>query len=91
MRRRPLTVEVTLNLEVTHAEPEDGQFVQATSDLLGERQQAGQTVQFHVQTVPVAFGRIGLHRWRLHALKQHTSQKDEFSVGSARQPTTHES
>lgn len=68
-------MEVTLDLEVSQAEPEDGQFVQATSDLLGERQQAGQTVQFHVQTVPVAFGRIGLHRWRLHTLKQHTNKR----------------
>ena len=62
-------MEVTLDLEVSHTEPEHRQFVQATSDLLGEGQQAGQTVQLYVQTVPVAFGRIGLHRRRLHAEK----------------------
>lgn len=64
-----LTIEVTLNLEVSHAEPEHREFVQATSDLLRERQQAGQVVQLHIQAVPMAFGWIGLHRGRFYTLK----------------------
>ncbi len=64
-------MEVTLNLEVSHTEPEHRQFVQATSDLLRERQQAGQTVQLYIQAVPVAFGRIGLLGWRLCTTTQH--------------------
>lgn len=62
-------MEVTLNLEISNTEPEHRQFVQATSDLFWERQQSGEMVQLHVQTVPVAFGWIGLHRRRLHTLK----------------------
>lgn len=65
-------MEVTLNLEVSHTEPEHRQFVQATSDLFWERQQSGEMVQLHVQAVPVPFGWIGLHCRRLHTLKSHT-------------------
>lgn len=73
--RGSLTIEVTLNLEVSHTEPQHRQFVQATSDLLGERQQAGQVVQLHIQAVPVAFGRIGLHRWRFCTSKSQRRQE----------------
>lgn len=55
-----LTVKEALDLQVSHAEAQHRQLVQPSADLLGERQQAGQLVQLSVQTVPVAFGRVGL-------------------------------
>lgn len=67
--QRSLTLEAALGLQVAHTEAEHRQLVQAAPDLLGERQQAGQVIQLHVQAVAVAFGRVGLHRWRLHTLK----------------------
>lgn len=72
---RSLTVEVALNLEVSHTEPEHGQLVQATSDLLRERQQFGESVQLSIQTVTVAFGRIGLHRRRLDTETTHRDKE----------------
>lgn len=71
-------MEVTFNLEVSHTEPEHREFVQATSDLFGEGQQAGQTVQFYIQTVPVTFGRIGFHRRRFYTKRKET--QDERTV-----------
>lgn len=68
-RQRSLTLEAALGLQVANTEAKHRQLVQAAPDLLGERQQTGQAIQLHVQAVPVAFGRIGLHRWRLHTLK----------------------
>ena len=54
------TREEVLGAQEADAEPEDGQFVQAGDDVLGEGQQAGQAVQLRVQAVPVPFGRVGL-------------------------------
>lgn len=68
-------MEVMLNLEVSHAEPQHRQFVQATSDLLGERQQAGQAVQLYIQAVPVPFGWIGLHGRRLRTTTTHKTRR----------------
>ncbi|TNN68172.1 hypothetical protein EYF80_021655 [Liparis tanakae] len=39
---RSLTVEVTLDLEESHAEPQHRQLVQTTPDLPGEGQHAGE-------------------------------------------------
>lgn len=69
-----LTMEVTLDLEVSHTEPEHRQFVQTTSDLLWERQQAGQMVQLCIQAVPVAFGWIGLPSRRLLTETTHKTR-----------------
>jgi len=66
-RWRSLTVEITLDLEESHAEPQHRQLVQTTPDLPGERQHAGEALQLSIQTVPVALGRIGLHGRRLGA------------------------
>lgn len=54
------TGEEVLGAEEADAEPQDGQFVQAGDDIFGEGQQAGEPVQLRVQTVAVAFGRVGL-------------------------------
>lgn len=54
------TGEEALGAQEADAEPQDGQFVQAGDDVFGERQQAGEPVQLRVQTVAVAFGRVGL-------------------------------
>lgn len=67
--QRSPTLEAALGLQVAHTEAKHRQLVQAAPDLLGERQQTGQVIQLHVQAVPVAFGRVGLHRRRLHTLK----------------------
>lgn len=73
-------MEVALDLEVSHAEPQHRQLVQATSDLLGEGQHAGEAVQLHIEAVPVAFGRVGLHGRRLGAETTHeTIREDTFS------------
>lgn len=54
------TWEEALGAKEADAQPEDGEFVQAGDDILGERQEAGQAVQLRVQAVSVAFGRVGL-------------------------------
>lgn len=54
------TREEVLGAEEADAEPQDGQFVQAGDDILGEGQQAGEPVQLWIQAVAVAFGRVGL-------------------------------
>jgi hypothetical protein len=43
------------DLDISHTEPQDRQFVQPTPDLWGEGQQAGQPVKLPVQTIPVTF------------------------------------
>lgn len=55
-----LTVKEALDLQVSHAQAEHGQFVQAAADLLSKGQQAGELVQLPVETVSVALGRVGL-------------------------------
>lgn len=66
-RVRKLTVEEALDLQVSDAQAEHGELVQAGPDLLGEGQQAGELVQLPVEPVSVAFGRVGLdaigRRW----------------------------
>lgn len=59
-RVRKLTVEEALDLQVSDAQAEHGELVQAGPDLLGEGQQAGELVQLPVEPVSVAFGRVGL-------------------------------
>lgn len=55
-----LTGEVALDPQVAHAEPKDGQLVQAGANVIGEGQQVRQSVQLHVQPIPVALRRVGL-------------------------------
>lgn len=55
-----LTIEEALDLQVSDAQAEHGELVQAGPDLLGEGQQAGELVQLPVEPVSVAFGRVGL-------------------------------
>lgn len=57
---RVFTGEETFGAQEADAEPQDGELVQAGDDVLRERQQARQAVQLRVQTVTVAFGRVGL-------------------------------
>lgn len=54
-----LTGEVALDPQVAHAEPKDGQLVQARADVVAEGQQVRQSVQLHVQPIPVALRRVG--------------------------------
>lgn len=49
-----LTGEVALDPQVAHAEPQDGQLVQARANVVAEGQQVRQPVQLHVQPIPVA-------------------------------------
>lgn len=67
MKSRTLTIEEALDLQVSDAEAQHGQLVQARPDLLGEGQQAGELVQLTVEPVSVALGRVGLdaigRRW----------------------------
>lgn len=54
------TGEEALGAEEADAEPQDGQLVQAGDDIFWEGQQAGEPVQLRVETLAVAFGRVGL-------------------------------
>lgn len=57
---RAFTGEETFRAQEADAEPQDGELVQAGDDVLRERQKARQAVQLRVETVTVAFGRVGL-------------------------------
>ena len=65
-----LTIKVSLDLQISHTEPEDGEFVQTTFDLLGEGQEASQALQLPVETVAVTLGRVCL-RGTLHDRRLH--------------------
>lgn len=49
-----------LGLDEGDAEAQHGELIQAGADILREGQQARQLVQLPVQTIPVAFGGVGL-------------------------------
>lgn len=55
-----LTSEEVLGPEVADTKAEDGEFVQAGGDLLREGEEAGQSLQLSIQTVPVALRGIRL-------------------------------
>lgn len=77
---REFTGEEVLGSKVADAQAEDGEFVQSGRDLLGERQQAGQTLQLPVQPVSMPFGRVGLgpfSRRLLHPDEHHTRRKSQ--------------
>lgn len=52
-------MEETFDAEVGNCETQHRQLVQFGDDILGKRQQAGETVQLGVQPVAVPLGRVG--------------------------------
>lgn len=55
------TFEEALHPQISHAETEDWQFVQARAHLLRKRQQVHQPVKLPVQPIPVALWRVGFN------------------------------
>lgn len=90
------TGEEVLGSQVADTQAEDGEFVQSGGDLLGERQQAGQTLQLPVQPVSMPFGRVGLgpfsrrllhpdeHYTRRKKVNKQTDLRYDLSLGSSR-------
>jgi hypothetical protein len=73
-----LTMEVALGAEVADCEPQDRQPIQLAQDVLLEGKQAGQSVQFGVQPLPMSFARVALRHpilwWRFYAASTQSSQ-----------------
>jgi len=57
-RRSKLTLKVALGAEVAYAESEDAESVQLAEDILLEREQRRQRVQFGVQSLPMPLAGI---------------------------------
>lgn len=55
-----LTLEEALDAKIAHAETQHWQLVQFGDDLRGEREQAGQSIQLGVESVPVSLRRVRL-------------------------------
>lgn len=70
-------MEETFHTEVGNCESQHGQLVQFGDDIGGEWQEAGQSVKFSVQPVPVSLGWVGFLIGRGRLPDNETQQRGE--------------
>lgn len=73
-----LTTAVALDPQVSHAQAEDGQFVQAGANLLRERQECCQPLQLSIQPVPVALRWVGFNNVTAIGQLLSTQERSSF-------------